>query len=207
MEVVATRNIVLAGSAVVLLGLLAMLLMKVKASPEHKVSQADLARAAASHKRSDLRAAERDVVKSTFNPGPVRRRAPKSDDNDDAARAQRRPPFDSPGGFVGRHRDNARDRARKLSARIATNNEPSAGLKQLMDAANKHYDRGDYESALQNAMNILKENPNNIRMLRIVVSSSCIMGEGDQARDYAKRLPQRDKKQLAGRCQRYQIEL
>ncbi len=179
-------------------------MMKVKASPNHGVSAAELARASAAHKRDGVRQAETAVVRDTFKPGPVRRRKPVPEAK---ARARREPPFDSPGGYVGTNGVPPKLVTRGIRASVRTGNKPSSGLRKLMDRANKHYDRGDYEAAQQGALGLLKENPNNIRMLRIVVSTACVMGDGDQARKYAQKLPKRDKAQLASRCKRYQIDL
>jgi hypothetical protein len=44
-------------------------------------------------------------------------------------------------------------------------------------------------------------------MMRIVVSTSCMMGDEDQARRYYGSLPERDKMQMATRCDRYGIKL
>ena len=76
-----------------------------------------------------------------------------------------------------------------------------------MKAANKAYDKGDYPTAEDAALEILKDSPRNIRMLRIVVSTSCIMGNAEQAKSYISSLPTRDQTQLRTRCSNWGLEL
>jgi hypothetical protein len=76
-----------------------------------------------------------------------------------------------------------------------------------MDEANKHYDRGDYESASKQALRILEKDPTNVRMLRIVVSSACLMGDSDAAIKYNVSLPPNDQRDMHRRCERYGITL
>lgn len=74
--------------------------------------------------------------------------------------------------------------------------------------ANKAYDRKDFEGARALALKLLQdEAPGNVRMLRVVVSSSCILGEGDVAQKYASELPQFDKDQMTTRCAQYGVAL
>lgn len=83
---------------------------------------------------------------------------------------------------------------------------PKETLKEQMDAANRLYDKRDYEGALAAAFEILEGNPKVVRMLRIVVSASCIMGEAEQAQEHYDKLPARDQRQMARRCKRYGVE-
>ncbi len=80
-------------------------------------------------------------------------------------------------------------------------------LKNQMNEANRFYDKADYEGARDAALEVLTSSPDNVRMLRIVVSSSCIMAEEEMATRYYAALPDRDKRQMARRCTRYGIEL
>lgn len=73
--------------------------------------------------------------------------------------------------------------------------------------ANKLYDRGDYDGARQVAIKLLSEAPGNVRLLRVVVSASCILGDGEQANQYAPQLPPPDRDQMADRCAKFQIAL
>lgn len=86
--------------------------------------------------------------------------------------------------------------------------EPSneVDLKSKMDDANRLYDRADYEGARDAAVELLSSEPNNVRMMRIIVSSSCIMGDEEVATRHFSDLPARDQRQMARRCKRYGIE-
>lgn len=74
-----------------------------------------------------------------------------------------------------------------------------------MDEANKAYDRGDYEDAKQVAGRVLAQDPSNVRMLRILVSASCIDGDSSGAMSYYARLPAGDQEQMRTRCARYGV--
>jgi hypothetical protein len=77
-----------------------------------------------------------------------------------------------------------------------------------MDDANALYDRSDYDGARAAALEVLREEPDNARMLRIVVSTSCIMGDSELAARHFERLTQpSDRRQMAVRCSRYGVEL
>lgn len=78
-------------------------------------------------------------------------------------------------------------------------------LDSVMDEANKAYDRGDYEDAKQVAGRVLAQDPSNVRMLRIMVSSSCIDGDSSGAMSYYARLPPGDQEQMRTRCARYGV--
>ena len=75
----------------------------------------------------------------------------------------------------------------------------------LMAEANKAYDRGDYDEAKQLAVRLLAQVPTSVRMMRIMVSASCIDGDSAVAlTDYPK-LPPVDQEQMKVRCARYGI--
>ena len=80
-------------------------------------------------------------------------------------------------------------------------------LREKMREANKSYDRQNYEEASKAALDILKKHPRNIRMLRVVVSSACFMGDDDVAKKYYKKLPKRDQAHMRIRCTRMKINL
>ncbi len=80
-------------------------------------------------------------------------------------------------------------------------------LDAVMDQANKAYDRQDYEEARAIAGKVLAKQPGNVRMLRIMVSSSCIDGDTAIAQKYYPQLPKFDRDQMKGRCDRYGVTL
>jgi hypothetical protein len=79
---------------------------------------------------------------------------------------------------------------------------------EQMDEVNSLYDRADYEGAREAALEVLKDHPHQVRMLRVVVSSSCIMGDHAIAQEYfAKLVSDRDRQQMIQRCERYGVDL
>lgn len=79
-------------------------------------------------------------------------------------------------------------------------------LDAIMDEANKAFDRMDFDEARTIAQRVLKQQPNNVRMLRILVSSACIEGDGPEAQKHYNLLPARDREQMKTRCMRYQVQ-
>jgi len=78
-------------------------------------------------------------------------------------------------------------------------------LDAVMAEANKAYDRGDYDEAKQLAVRLLAQSPTNVRMMRIMVSASCIDGDSAVALTYYPKLPPVDQEQMKVRCARYGI--
>jgi hypothetical protein len=87
--------------------------------------------------------------------------------------------------------------------------EPGDPAPQKLDAimaeANKAYDRGDLDEARVIARKVLGMWPNNVRMLRIVVSASCIAGDAAEAQAAYAQLPNPDREQMRTRCARYGV--
>lgn len=78
-------------------------------------------------------------------------------------------------------------------------------LDTLMELANKHYDAQDFDQATAIAGKVLAKDPNNVRMLRIMVSSNCIQGDSAVAQAHYERLPKFDRDQMKTRCDRYGV--
>lgn len=85
----------------------------------------------------------------------------------------------------------------------AANTNPPPGANLQFDEANKLYDRREYEEARTLALSLLKEHPTSVRMRRIVVASSCIMGDQDVAQQHYSMLPERDRGDMRVRCLPY----
>lgn len=75
----------------------------------------------------------------------------------------------------------------------------------IMDRANKAYDRADFEDAKALASDVLSKLPTSIRMMRIMVSASCIEGDVAVAQKWFDKLPQFDRDQMKIRCDRYGV--
>lgn len=78
-------------------------------------------------------------------------------------------------------------------------------LDAIMSEANKAYDRGDFDDAKALALKVLAKTPNNVRMLRILVSSDCILGDNAEAQKHYQLLPPGDRAQMRTRCERYGV--
>jgi hypothetical protein len=78
-------------------------------------------------------------------------------------------------------------------------------LDNLMELANKSYDQQDFDQAVAIAGKVLAKDPNNVRMLRIMVSANCIQGDSVVAQQHYERLPKPDRDQMRTRCDRYGV--
>ena len=83
--------------------------------------------------------------------------------------------------------------------------DPDMSLAQALDEANRLFDRQEHDAAQEAALKLLERSPGNVRMLRIVVTTACMMGETDKAQRHWSELPERDREQMATRCGRYGI--
>ncbi len=78
---------------------------------------------------------------------------------------------------------------------------------EMMASANKAYDHGDSDEAMVIAKRVLSNDPTNTRMLRIMVSSSCILGDSSVAQQHYLALPAggNDRADMKKRCDRYGV--
>jgi hypothetical protein len=73
-------------------------------------------------------------------------------------------------------------------------------LDAIMDRANKAYDHQDWDEAKAIAGKVLSKQPNNVRMLRILVSVACIESDTTTAQKNFELLPPADRAQMKLRC-------
>ena len=78
-------------------------------------------------------------------------------------------------------------------------------LDAVMAEANKAYDKMDFDEARAIAQKVLKVQPTNARMLRIMTSSHCIEADSAEAQKYFNLLPGPDREQMKTRCARYGV--
>jgi len=78
-------------------------------------------------------------------------------------------------------------------------------LDAIMSEANKAYDRSEFDEARAIAQKVLKTEPGNTRMLRILVSSACIEGDGPEAQKSYVLLPPADREAMRTRCSKYGV--
>jgi hypothetical protein len=95
----------------------------------------------------------------------------------------------------------------------AASDRPGAGIDpkkdELMATANKAYDHADFDEALVVAKKVLANDPSNVRMLRIMVSASCILEDAPTAQKHYLLLPVggNDRSDMKTRCDRYGVAL
>jgi hypothetical protein len=83
--------------------------------------------------------------------------------------------------------------------------KPNPKIDAIMDQANKHYDKGEWEDAKLIAAKVLTKQPNNVRMMRIMVSASCVDGDVGVAQKWFDQLPKSDREQMKVRCDKYAV--
>jgi len=88
---------------------------------------------------------------------------------------------------------------------VAALDKPNPKIDAIMDQANKHYDKGEWEDAKLIAAKVLTKQPNNIRMMRIMVSASCVDGDTTVAQKWFDQLPKPDREQMKVRCDKYAV--
>jgi hypothetical protein len=189
---VSARHAVLSIGTVLVLGLGVYLLVAVRADPAAEPP----------------RAAERAAP-------PTRPAASPPSDPATPARAPTAPPAGAPAAagarapaWIPSHPGAPLPAPAVASADAATAGSDDLGgpkLELVMDEANKAYDRGDYDDAKAVAARVLARQPSNARMLRIMVSASCIDGDSATAMTSYARLSAADQAQMRTRCARYGI--
>lgn len=83
--------------------------------------------------------------------------------------------------------------------------DPRLEISTAKDEANRLYDKMDYEGAMAKATYVLAKEPGDIRMIRVVVSAACQLGDADKAKQFWLQLPPHDQNQMTRRCQRFGI--
>ena len=199
------RSILLAaGSALVLAGLVA-LMMAVEGEPELDIPETALAQAQQHYERTHA------TPTAPANPGLAAANPGRRDTSRTTGSTTKRPePTPSPPARSNPRNDPGSDpnpTPPTLPPAPPDQDDGGATLKELMDIANRYYDHGEYELAVEQALSILAEHPRNVRMMRIMVSAGCMMGAEDQARQYFPLLPENAKRVMRIRCGRYGIEL
>jgi hypothetical protein len=98
--------------------------------------------------------------------------------------------------------------ARAVPGPVLAAGDPAAApadLDQAMAEANRAYDGGELDEAKRLASRLLARDPTNVRMLRIMVSASCIDGDSATALASFTKLPPPDQAQMRVRCARFGV--
>lgn len=181
-----TARFVLAAAGLLVLGASVYLLLEIRATP----AEAQPSPAGPAPERVAAAAAEPDDEPGDAEdatPAP-HRRSPRLGD---VVRRARPAPSPASGGATPAPATDPDDKPYRLDA--------------LMNEANKAYDRMDFDEARTIAQRILKKDPDNIRMLRIMVSAACIEGDGPEAQKWFVQLPERHREQMKTRCMKYSV--
>lgn len=195
---------ILAASAAGVILALVLLFVRVAGSPSVEIPDEAVEQARKRHERrnqaSRMRAAS---IESTSRP---RERSTGTSGTITASRGNQQ----RSGRDTGASSDDKPSRhtlQKALSGKGADEDSKSVDFDTRMQEANKLYDRRDYEGALGLAKELLQETPGNVRMLRVAVSSACMMGDEQTARAYHEQLPARHQLQMQRRCERYGVTL
>jgi hypothetical protein len=153
-------------------------------------------------------------VRSQAEPPPADPGAPRAPLDTASVRSQSPPPARpaSPPAAAAREPAPARSAA-AAPAPVLAGSEPAPPdpelvgprLDAVMDEANKAYDRGEFDDARAIAARLLVHYPGNVRMLRIMVSASCMEGDAATAQPSYARLPAPDQAQMRTRCARFGV--
>ncbi len=198
------RRIVIAVAGLALLGLVGYLLLQVSGGSKTEISPEAKARALAEYQRRN--AAQEPA------PEPPAVRAPHVE------RTTARPPEpaqatndDPPEPPVRRRISPPKIQPLRAGASAAMNTSSSSGpddeTKKQMAEIQEAYDHGDYPTAHELVLDVLKSQPRNVQMLRYGVSTSCAVGDVDHAREFSERLPERARKIMKVRCTRWGVDL
>jgi hypothetical protein len=184
-------NRVLAIGCALIAPLAIYLFIEVRAEPDVEVDADKLARAeAAAASRDRVGASYQRPASEATAPAPGRR-SPATGDSGEAASL--------PVAVTG------------VSASIDTEApelDDNAPFVDKVAVARKLYGRRRYEQAYELALQLLEEEPNNRRVLRVVIASACIMARPEPAETYYARLKMpKDRRQMQRRCTAYGVEL
>ena len=80
-------------------------------------------------------------------------------------------------------------------------------LEDRLYKANRLYDLRDYQSAYDQATDILGEQPLSLPMRRVAVLSACMLGRQADARQHFEGLPPRHRRNVQRQCKRQGVEL
>jgi hypothetical protein len=191
---------------VAVLAALALLVLEIRTDPAAGVDRDKLAAARAAHEqRSDAPpsltplSAPADESRPRPTPLPVPAAAPRS-----------KPllPVPAPSSLERPSLRGVAERPALRPMAVAPGASEPGGSRERLNRANKLYDHADYEGARDAALEILADQPQNVRMLRIVISTSCIMGDEQAAQAHFDRLEHaRDRRHMRTRCSRFGVEL
>lgn len=207
-EPVEVRRIIVPAVAVGLVGATVALWLAVRGDAAVELDEEQLARAADEHRRSVR--TKTPTIDSPRLAAAVRGESPKrssdAENESPAGAGQPEPPRPHPRPSATPPSTDGPVRRIRVGDGAGDGGTGDT-LRDRMRAVNKLYDRGRFDEARNAAFALLEEEPTNRRMLRVVVSASCIMFEPEVAREHYSKLPVRDRRTMKTRCERYGVEL
>lgn len=193
------RYMVLAATAVAVLGALVILLVAVRASAEIEIPEDALADAKARYQRQQSareRAAEAPPVPATT----PRRRPPP-------APAPEPEPSEAAQVEVDPAGETTDVEAEERMARLREREVMRPEIRERREVVRQYYDEGNYEMALQEARALIPSAPTNRYVLRVAVTSACAIGDTATANEYYSQLfRDEDRRIVRVRCARYGVE-
>lgn len=192
------RYMVLAATAVVVLGALVILLVEVRASPEIEIPETALAEARARYQR-DKSAMERPADAPSM-PMPMAARRPPPPPSPMPEPSERAPELDPGAGDTD-------GMAEERMARLREREEMRPEIRERREVVRQYYDEGNYEMALREARTLIPEAPTNRYVLRVAVTSACALGDKTVANEYYSQLfRDEDRRIVRVRCSRYGVD-
>ncbi len=178
----AVRHLLLAIGALVVLGLVVFLFLEVRSSPASPIARPVAHNTTADDEPADAAAKISTVAETGRTPRPnIGGRPVKHVGSDDEEH--------TPGGGDPRPPQTA----------------DTVKLDDVMAEANKAYDRMEFDEARTFARKVLDQQPNNARMLRIMVSAACVEVDAPEAQKHYNLLGKVDRDQMKTRCARYGV--
>lgn len=173
------------------------LFIEVRAEPGTEVDQDSLARAQSEARARDARAEKQSTSRSsTPTPAPVSKPAARVDDSGDGD-----------GDEGARPAVMVTGQSMSIDTDAPTFDESTPFVVKVKEAR-RLYGRRRYEQAYDLALDLLKEEPKNRRVLRVAVASACIMARPGEAQQHFEQLSYpKDKEQMRRRCRAYGVEL
>ncbi|HWN66924.1 MAG TPA: hypothetical protein VNM90_04745 [Haliangium sp.] len=203
------RYMVLAATAVAVLGALVILLVEVRASPEIEIPETALAEARARYQRHQS-AMER-VADAPSMPMPaVTRRtppapAPQPEQPAPIPMPEPSTPMIDPSVDPAAAATDAE--AEERMARLREREEMRPEIRERREVVRQYYDEGNYEMALSEARTLIPQAPTNRYVLRVAVTSACALGDKAVANEYYSQLfRDEDRRIVRVRCSRYGVE-
>lgn len=190
---------VLAATAVAVLGALVMLLVEVRASPEIDIPESALAEARAHYQRNQ--SARERAASAPPTPRPISPRRP--------------PPAPSPASELPASvpaiesltPEETEAVGSERMARLREREEMRPDIRERREVVRQYYDEGNYEMALREARTLIPVAPTNRYVLRVAITSACALGDKGVAGEYYSQLfRDEDRRIVRVRCSRYGVE-